>query len=227
MKAFKHWLLALGVSVSAQAAIGPATPTPAPEITAAQIVAKNAEARGGVEAWHKISAMAWAGRVESSSQPNMPFVLEQKRPNKTRFDLSFAQQKTSRMFDGTEGWKLKTTVKSPRPELQPYTAEEMAFARNAAVIDGPLMDFSARGYAIAVEGLEDIQGRQAYRLRAEMPSGLVQRVWVDAQTFLVDFSRTGLEKRGNAWYSPGYDTAKRRVSIQVSAAFGEFNLLRR
>lgn len=52
-------------------------------------------------------------------------------------------------------------------------------------------------------------------------------VRVTASTFLVDFSRDNLEKRGNAWYSHNYDSAKRRVSVSVSAALGEFNLIHR
>lgn len=52
-------------------------------------------------------------------------------------------------------------------------------------------------------------------------------VRVTASTFLVDFARDGLEKRGNAWYSNGYDSAKRRVTVAVSAALGEFKLVHR
>lgn len=52
-------------------------------------------------------------------------------------------------------------------------------------------------------------------------------VRVTGNRFLVDFDKAGLEKRGNTWYSPGYDAAKQRVTIQMSAAFGQFNLMRR
>jgi hypothetical protein len=52
-------------------------------------------------------------------------------------------------------------------------------------------------------------------------------VRIAAQTFLVDFEKAGLEKRGSAWYSPGYDNARRRVSAHVSAAFGNLELIRR
>src|ERR1700730_13192786 len=50
-------------------------PSNAPDITAAQIIEKNAAARGGVDAWSKIQTMAWAGHVESPEIPgrNMPF----------------------------------------------------------------------------------------------------------------------------------------------------------
>jgi hypothetical protein len=50
---------------------------------------------------------------------------------------------------------------------------------------------------------------------------------VNAKTFLADFGRTGLEKRGGGWVSPGYDSAKRRVLVNVTAVLGNFEIVRR
>ena len=76
------------------------------ELTAAQIVEKNASARGGVEAWQKIQTMAWVGHVESAKVPgkNIPFLLEQQRPNRTRFEVAAENQKAVRAYDGRKGW---------------------------------------------------------------------------------------------------------------------------
>jgi hypothetical protein len=52
-------------------------------------------------------------------------------------------------------------------------------------------------------------------------------VRVQAKTFLADFSKSGLEKRGSAWVSPGYDTAKRRASVKVTAVLGSFRVISR
>jgi hypothetical protein len=52
-------------------------------------------------------------------------------------------------------------------------------------------------------------------------------VRVTAKTFLADFSRSGLEKRGEAWVTPGYDSAKRRVRGHVTAVLGGFEIIRR
>jgi predicted membrane protein len=51
-------------------------------------------------------------------------------------------------------------------------------------------------------------------------------VRVQAKTFLVDFSKAGLEKRGSAWVSPGYDNAKRRAQVKVTAVLGGFEVVR-
>jgi outer membrane lipoprotein-sorting protein len=158
---------------------------PVNDITAAQIVEKNATARGGVDAWHKVQTMAWVGHVESVERPgrNMPFMLAQKRPNSTRFELTAENRRSVRIYDGTSGWKLYPGS-AGLPELQPYTRDELNFARDAQAIDGPLMDDAAQGAAIALAGVDDIEGRRAYELKVTLLSGATHRVWVDTETFL-------------------------------------------
>jgi outer membrane lipoprotein-sorting protein len=155
------------------------------ELTAAEIIEKNAAARGGVEAWRNIDTMAWAGRVSTIGGPtqSMPFVLEQKRPNRTRFVLLMQNQKSVRVFDGSNGWKLRP-AEGGKPDLQPYTEDELKFARDSRSIDGPLMEDVANGGTFIRGDVESVAGRKAYTLTVKLPSGTTHRIWVDAQTFL-------------------------------------------
>jgi hypothetical protein len=178
MKRFAAWAL---TACAAAAAFADETAT-APTLTAAQVVERNAAARGGVEAWRKIESMAWTGRVESA-KGRLPFVLEQKRPDRTRFEIMVDRQKSVRVFDGTDGWKMRASG-TGRPDVQPYTADELKFARGAPVIEGPLMDHAARGGTIALAGVREIEGRKAYALDLRLASGSSYRVWIDAETFL-------------------------------------------
>jgi hypothetical protein len=115
----------------------------AASLTAAQ---KTLAARGGEEAWQKIQTMAWIGHVESggATARTLPFLLEMKRPNKTRFEVVSVNQKSVRIYNGREGWKVKPGT-SGKISVENYTAEEIKFARDAQVIDGPLMDYIQRG----------------------------------------------------------------------------------
>jgi hypothetical protein len=154
-------------------------------LTAAQIIDRNIAARGGLDAWRKIKTMVWVGRIESagSSPSSMPFALEQKRPNMTRFEIRTQNQISQRQFDGSEGWKMHPG-RNGKPEMQSFTAEELAFARDGQGIDGPLIDYAAKGVAVMLEGRDDVEGHPAYRLHVRLPSGASQHVWIDAQTFL-------------------------------------------
>jgi len=155
----------------------------APSLTATEIVENNAAARGGVEAWRKVQAMAWAGHVESSNGRSLPFQLAQQRPDNTRFEIVAEGQKSMRVFDGTHGWKMRQSS-SGRPEVSPYSEEELRFARGAQVIEGPLMDYVARRGAVTLAGFGETAGREAYVLKVALPSGGNHRVWVDAENFL-------------------------------------------
>lgn len=201
MRRIAMWALA-GCLSSVALADEPAVTS---ELTAAQVVEKNVAARGGLEAWRKIQAMVLVGHIESSNgaAPSLPFVLEQKRPNKTRFEIKAQNKAAVRLYDGTHGWKLRPG-RTGKPDLTPYTAEELSFARDGQVIDGPLMDYEAKGVAVALDGMDEVEGNKAYRLSVRLPSGAIHHVWIDARTFLdIKYDR---ESR-NAFGQPG------RVSV--------------
>ena len=95
MKRIASWLLAGCVSALAWAQM-PAAGQP---LTVDEIVAKNAAARGGVDAWRKVRTMIWMGHVESANAPtpNAPFVLALRRPNSTRFEITAMNQRIVRV----------------------------------------------------------------------------------------------------------------------------------
>ena len=189
----RHFAASALVAVAVLAA----PPASAQPLSAAQIVERNAAARGGVDAWHAIETMAWSGHVETASGGGrrMPFLLEQKRPDRTRFELGDGHQSV-RIFDGTSGWKVRANA-AGRPEVRPYTADELKFAHGAAIIDGPLMDRATRGATIALAGVHEVEGRKAYALDLRLDTGGTDRVWIDAETFLeLRYDRESVNAQG-------------------------------
>ncbi|MEZ0601132.1 hypothetical protein ACAX43_03075 [Paraburkholderia sp. IW21] len=183
MKRIAQWALAASVAALALAQAPVATADA--RLGADEIVAKNAEARGGADAWRKVMSMLWVGHVDSPNAPapNLPFVLALKRPDRTRFEITALNQMIVHVFDGREGWKVRPSG-SGGPDVRPYTSDEVKFARDEQVIDGPLLDHAAKGISVALEGTDKVEGRDAYRLSLRLPSGATRHVWVDAQNFL-------------------------------------------
>lgn len=170
-----------GMVCWAAAAVGSVSAT---ELSAGQIVEKNIAARGGQGAWQKIETMVWVGHIESAHAPihNLPFILEMKRPDKSRFEIKAPNLMSARVYDGSHGWKLNP-ASGGQPELQPYSAEELDFARDGQGLEMPFMNYQAKD--VVLEGIDDVDGHKAYRLRAGMPSGAIRHVWIDSETFLV------------------------------------------
>lgn len=177
---------------AAGAALGDAAgPSPA-ALSAEQIVDRSVEVRGGLQAWRKIATIIWVGHLESerSPVPSLPFQLEEKRPGKTRFEITEPSQRSLRVFNGVGGWKMKLS-QDGRPEVKPLSAQEVKFARTAPGIEGPLIDFRAKGSNVKLEGSEELDGRKCYRIGVTTATGDHQTVWIDAKSFLESrFDRT-------------------------------------
>ena len=156
-----------------------------PTLSAEQIVDKSVEVRGGLEAWRKIATIIWAGHLESqrSTVPSLPFRLEEKRPGKSRFEITEPSHRSLRVFNGVGGWKMRFG-QDGKPEMKPFTAYEVKFARAAPGLEGVLIDYRAKGSTVTLEGTEALDGRKTYRIGVSLASGEHQTVWVDAESFL-------------------------------------------
>ena len=171
-----------GLFATTAAAGGPGS---APDLTVEQIVERNVAARGGLEAWLKVQTMVWTGTIETGNPgaPTAQFVYEWKRPNKTRFEVTVAQEKRTQVFNGTVGWTVRAS-NAGIEALRRYTYAQARSARDAQAIEGLLIDHQARGIEVALEGADQVEGHRTYRLAVTLPSGAKRRVWVDAHTFL-------------------------------------------
>jgi hypothetical protein len=187
-------VLAYGADKSAGAA----------KLSAAAIVERNITARGGQSAWHAVQTLSWTGKMEAggnnqrylkapgmplppvnqepAAQVQLPFTLEMKRGHKMRLDLQFNGQTAVQVYDGTHGWKVRPFLN--RHQVEPYTADETRIAANETDIDGLLIDSAGRGTKIDVAGIEQLEGKTAYKLKLTLSNGHVLHDWVDAQSFL-------------------------------------------
>ena len=198
--------LAFAISLAAAADV----PQSGAKLSAADIVDKNVAARGGLQAWRAVQTMSLAGKLGAggnqratlpvpapgrkrasqmaiaSTRPaeevQLPFVMELKRPRKMRFELQFNGQTAIQVYDGANGWKLRPFLN--RHVVEPYTADEMKMSSMQADLDGPLVDYAAKGTRVELVGMEKVEDRDTYKLKLTMKNGSAIHVWIDAQTFL-------------------------------------------
>lgn len=147
----------------------------------AQLLAQVAEARGGAAQWAAVQSMGWTGHIETddASRKDLPFLMFFQRPSSTRFEVIQQTQRSVRVFDGSKGWKIRPGGERGMT-FDDYSPEELAAARDACGLDGPLADPAAKGVAVVVEGRDEVEGHAAWRLRVTLPSGAVQHHWIDA-----------------------------------------------
>lgn len=152
------------------------------EMSAARIVDQNVSARGGLEAWRAIRTLSFTGKLGTEAAGQLPFVMQLERPRKRRLEIQFKGQTAVQVFDGSNGWKLRPY--RGRQEVEPFTAEELKMASMQDDIDGPLVDYAAKGTQVTLEGIEKVEGHDAFKLRLDKRGGEVRRVWIETQTFL-------------------------------------------
>ena len=152
--------------------------------SAAQIVERNIAARGGLPAWRAVQTLTFSGQLEAGGKQNtpLPFVMEMKRPHKSRLEIRFRDQTAFQVYDGSQGWKVRPFLN--RDDAEPFTPSEAKLAAGWAELDGPLVDYASKGTQISVEGIEAVEGRDAYKLKLTLKSGVERNVWIDAATFL-------------------------------------------
>jgi len=176
-------------------------------LSAAQIVDKNVAARGGLQAWRAVQSLSLEGKMGAggnrraalpvdnphlkelantlrrpSEEVQLPFLMEMKRPRKVRVELQFKGQTAVQVYDGANGWKLRPFLN--RHEIEPFSEEELKIASNQEDLDGPLVDYAAKGSNVELAGTENVEGRDTYRIKVTEKTGRTFHLWVDAGTFL-------------------------------------------
>ena len=182
-------------------------------LSAAEIASRNVAARGGLEAWRRVQAISESGKLgaggdqrgqaatpsvtppggRSKLQPvpssprlakeaQLPFLLELERPRKVRLEVQFEGATAIQVYDGSNGWKVRPFLN--RLDVEPYTPEELKLASMQLDLDGPLVDYEAKGTHVELVGMENVENRPTYKLALTTRTGEVIHVWIDAETFL-------------------------------------------
>ena len=164
----------------------PAAPVPAnlPKMSVTQIIDKNVAARGGLAAWRAVQSMSISGKLDAGGKQDtlLPYTLKVKRPNKQRLAIEFAGHTALQVFDGKQGWKLRPYLNRPDPE--PFSPEELRKTAEPPDLDGPLIDYAAKGNKVELEGTEMLDKQATYRLKVTTRQGHQQHIWIDGSTFL-------------------------------------------
>jgi len=146
-----------------------------------ELIAKNIEARGGLEKIKAIQSMRMTGTM-TIGDARMPSVLEVKRPGKTRFEFTLGGQTAIQAYDGKTAWVVLPFAGKSEPE--PASAEDAKDMEIGADMDGPIVDFRSKGNRVELVGREKVGDRDAWRLKVTLANGDVRDVYLDAKTYL-------------------------------------------
>jgi len=148
-----------------------------------EIAARYVAARGGREALSAVRTLRMTGRATAGPGRQAIVRREIARPGRIRTEFVFQGTTGVYAWDGSAGWRVSPL--DGRLEPEPLPAEEAVLAGEQADIEGPLVDWKAKGHAVELVGKESLPGGPAHRLKVTLKSGAVRHLWVDAATGLV------------------------------------------
>jgi len=173
------FVLAGAAGARAAAAAGPGASRET--LTAEEVVAKNIQARGGIEKIRGVKTLRMTGTM-LVGEDRLPTTIEWKRPSSTRWEFEADDQTAIQVFDGKNGWTLMPFEGNTDPE--PMSSAELEDIALQADLDGPLVDAEAKGNKIELLGKDDAEGRAAWKLKVTRKNGETRFVYIDAETFL-------------------------------------------
>jgi outer membrane lipoprotein-sorting protein len=147
-----------------------------------EIIAKNFAAMGGIDKLKAVSSVRMTGKMLAGPGMEVPIVIETKRPKSLRVDISIQGMTVVQAFDGTDGWILNPM--SGRSTAEALPSEMTKMVEEQADMDGPLMDYKAKGHTAELVGKETAEGTECYKIKLTEKDGDVTWYYFDTETFL-------------------------------------------
>jgi hypothetical protein len=171
-------------------------PAAADARTVDEIVERAVAARGGREALAAVRTLRMTGRVTAGPGRTAIVCREVARPGRIRTEFTFQGTTGVYAWDGSRGFRVSPLEGSL--QARPMSAEEAATAAEQADLDGPLVDWRAKGSLIDHVGTETLATGPADHLTVTERSGAVRHLWVDAASGLVLRALATRSVRGHA-----------------------------
>lgn len=147
------------------------------------LVAKNTEAKGGAQALAAVTSLKLNGKmVVNNGKLELGYVVIKKRPDIVREETTLQGMTQIVAYDGTEGWKISPFGGRKDPEKM--SVDDAKSLIEDAEIDGPLIDWKAKGSTVEYFGTEDVDGTMAHKLRVVRKNGDINYVYLDPDHFL-------------------------------------------
>jgi hypothetical protein len=154
-------------------------------VTADELIAKNATARGGLDKIEAIKTLKLEGKLRFTGgfgSIDLSFVQFKKAPDSVRTESTVQGLTQVQSWDGKQAWQISPFQGRKDPERQ--SDDDAKSLADDASIGGPLIDYRARGSHVEYLGTEDVDGTQAHKLKVALKNGDVEYVYLDPDHFL-------------------------------------------
>lgn len=168
--------------------------------TVDEIIAKNAQARGGLEKLRSIKTLRMTARF-SDGNFRATYIQENKRDEKVREELVLQGMAQIQAYDGgsTAAWQINPFGGRKDPELM-STDDTKALLLDAEP-EGLLIDYKQKGHQAELIGHDSVEGTDCYKIKLTLKDGDIRYYYLDADSFLEIKIETQMRVRGTVRYN--------------------------
>lgn len=149
--------------------------------TAEDLVAKNIQAKGGIEKIKAIHSLHTTGKLQAGSQV-LRIQSDAMPPNLVRQMVTIQGMTQTQAFDGATGWQISPFQGRKDPEG--LGEDDTRDLQDDADFYGPLVDYQTKGNAVEYLGHDTVDGDDAYRLKVTLKNGDILYYFLDPDTYL-------------------------------------------
>ena len=149
--------------------------------TADELVAKNLQAKGGIEKIKSIKSLRMVGRMDQGGF-KLDVGQEAKLPDLLRETFTFQGMMGIEAYDGQIGWRISPFEGRKDPEMM--GDDDMRELIEDADFYGPLVDYQQKGNKVEYLGHDTVDGDDALRLKVSLKNGDIIYYLLDPDTFL-------------------------------------------
>lgn len=157
-------------------------PLAAAAYTADELIAKSTAARGGSDKLAALKSVRCSGIYKPGGGVELAFTQMVKRPAMVRDEFALQGLSVVQAYDGREGWQINPFQGRKDPERMP--ADDIKDLVDDADLDGPLVQYQAKGNKVEYLGTEDVDGSDAHKLRVTQANGDKRLIYLDPDYFL-------------------------------------------
>ena len=146
-----------------------------------EIIAKNIQARGGMERMSAVRSRIQTAKLSSGSL-KAEVRLVNKRPGEVRQEFVLQGMTQLRAYDGKTGWQLDPFQGRREPEL--LAEDDMKDLVVEADIDGPLVNYKEKGHTGEFMGHDSVEGTDCFKVKLTLKNGDIRTYYFDTDSYL-------------------------------------------
>jgi hypothetical protein len=156
-------------------------PLAAQSQTVDEVIAKNVEARGGLDKLRSIKTLKTTAKFSQGSF-RAAFVQENKREDKVRENFIIQGMAQVQAYDGHSAWQINPFGGRKDPELM--SQDDTKGLMIDADIEGPLVDYKQKGHTAELMGHDSVEGTDCYKIKLTLKNGDIRYYYLDADSYL-------------------------------------------